>query len=96
MTTAAFIALAHGRASAVSQQRHRRDFTGAVAFLAVLLQDRQNVLIEGHMFEAANAATPRKQPAIETLIILIRSCLLGIRSTGTYCISPERPNGRAK
>ena len=44
------------------------DFAGALmAFLAVLLQDRQDVLIKPvTLFEAANlTATPRKQPAME-------------------------------
>ena len=50
----------------VSQQRHRSHFARAVAFLAVLLQDRQNVLVKcdarsGHRGHSRETAYQRKR-----------------------------------
>src|SRR5258708_3573307 len=89
VTTAALSALAHGRVSAKVSSDIGATSPGRWHSWQFFCRTGRTSLLKVTLFEAANAATPRKQPAIEMLEILIRSCLLGIRSTGTHCISPE-------
>jgi hypothetical protein len=41
-------ALRPGTRFRVSEQRHRRDFAGTMAFLTILLKNRKNVFVKGH------------------------------------------------
>ena len=53
------IALAQGRVSRVSEERHGRDFARTVALLAMLLEDRKNVFVENRLRPAAERASEK-------------------------------------
>src|SRR6185369_9074802 len=76
VTTAALSALAQGRASEYVSSDMGATSPGRWHSWQFFCKTGRTSLLKVTLFEAANAATPRKQPAMETLKILIRSSLL--------------------
>ena len=75
----------------VSQQRHRRDFTRAMAFLAVLLQDRQDVLIECHIVRSGQRCHSQKTTRNRNAQNPHPFVPPWHTVHGTHCISPGGP-----
>ena len=64
MPVRCLMARAHGRDVFVGRQRHRRDAVGAVAVLAAALQDRRDVLREGHFAGVRRLSEPAAETAL--------------------------------
>src|SRR5208283_4245537 len=74
----------------ISQERHRRDFAGTMALLAVLLQDGKNVLIKRDRGVRSGESSRSHQATKDrNLDDSHNPCLLGQCYNGTFIIAKD-------